>query len=117
MPTYEYACKECGERLEVMQSFSDKPLKRHKTCGGALQKVYHPAGLIFKGSGFYVTDSRSSGKKSGSSSRSSGSSSSKSSSGSSKSGGGDSSSGSKSGGGDSSSGSKSGGSSSSSSDD
>jgi putative FmdB family regulatory protein len=114
MPTYEYACKECGERLEVMQSFSDKPLKRHKTCGGQLQKVYHPAGLIFKGSGFYVTDSRSSGKKSGSSSRSSssGSSSSKSSgSESSKSSGSESS---KSGGSES---SKSGGSSSSSSDD
>ncbi|MDF1595880.1 MAG: zinc ribbon domain-containing protein [Acidimicrobiia bacterium] len=60
MPTYEYACKKCGERLEVMQSFSDKPLKKHKTCGGDLQKVFHPAGLIFKGSGFYVTDSRSS---------------------------------------------------------
>lgn len=59
MPTYEYSCKKCGERLEVMQSFSDKPLKKHKTCGGDLQKVFHPAGLIFKGSGFYVTDSRS----------------------------------------------------------
>jgi putative FmdB family regulatory protein len=93
MPTYEYACKKCGERLEVMQSFSDKPLTRHKTCGGELQKVYHPAGLIFKGSGFYVTDSRSSGKKSGSSRTSS----------SSKSGGGSSSSSSKSGGGSSSS--------------
>ncbi len=68
MPTYEYACKNCGERLEVMQSFSDKPLKKHKTCGGDLQKVFHPAGLIFKGSGFYVTDSRSS--KSSSSKRS-----------------------------------------------
>jgi len=108
MPTYEYACKECGERLEVMQSFSDKPLKRHKTCGGALQKVYHPAGLIFKGSGFYVTDSRSSGKKSGSSSSSRSSS---------KSGGGKSSGSSKSSsGGDSSSSSKSGGDSSSSDD-
>ena len=62
MPTYEYACKKCGERLEVMQSFSDKPLKKHKTCGGDLQKVFHPAGLIFKGSGFYVTDSRSSNR-------------------------------------------------------
>ena len=60
MPTYEYACKKCGERLEVMQSFSAKPLKKHKTCEGDLQKVFHPAGLIFKGSGFYVTDSRSS---------------------------------------------------------
>ena len=64
MPTYEYACKKCGERLEVMQSFSDKPLKKHKTCGGNLQKVFHPAGLIFKGSGFYVTDSRSSNRSS-----------------------------------------------------
>lgn len=64
MPTYEYHCRKCGERLEVMQSFSDKPLKRHKECGGELQKVFHPAGLIFKGSGFYVTDSRSSGKSS-----------------------------------------------------
>jgi putative FmdB family regulatory protein len=70
MPTYEYACKKCGERLEVMQSFSDKPLKKHKTCGGDLQKVFHPAGLIFKGSGFYVTDSRSSSRSSSSSSRS-----------------------------------------------
>lgn len=66
MPTYEYACKKCGERLEVMQSFSDKPLKKHKTCGGDLQKVFHPAGLIFKGSGFYVTDSRSSSSSSSS---------------------------------------------------
>ncbi len=66
MPTYEYACKKCGERLEVMQSFSDKPLKKHKTCGGDLQKVFHPAGLIFKGSGFYVTDSRSSSRSSSS---------------------------------------------------
>lgn len=70
MPTYEYACKKCGERLEVMQSFSDKPLKKHKTCGGDLQKVFHPAGLIFKGSGFYVTDSRSSSSSSSSSKRS-----------------------------------------------
>lgn len=61
MPTYEYSCKKCGERLEVMQSFKDKPLKRHDTCGGDLQKVFHPAGLIFKGSGFYVTDSRKGG--------------------------------------------------------
>ena len=82
MPTYEYACKQCGDRLEVMQSFSDKPLKKHKECGGQLQKVYHPAGLIFKGSGFYVTDSRSS--SSASSGRKTSSSSSKSSGGSSK---------------------------------
>ncbi len=65
MPTYEYACKECGERFEIFQSFAEKPLRKHKTCGGEVQKVFHPAGIIFKGSGFYVTDSKS-GKSSGS---------------------------------------------------
>ena len=72
MPTYEYACKKCGERFDVVQSFSDKALTKHPGCGGALQKVFHPAGIIFKGSGFYVTDSKSSRSKS-TSSRSSGS--------------------------------------------
>lgn len=75
MPTYEYACKQCGERFDVVQSFSDKALTKHPGCGGALQKVFHPAGIIFKGSGFYVTDSKSSRSKS-TTSRSSGSSSS-----------------------------------------
>ena len=60
MPTYEYACKKCGERFDVFQSFSDKALTKHSGCGGNLQKVFHPAGIIFKGSGFYVTDSKSS---------------------------------------------------------
>ncbi|MFQ5967339.1 MAG: FmdB family zinc ribbon protein [Acidimicrobiia bacterium] len=59
MPTYEYACSRCGERLEVFQSFSDKPLRIHEDCGGSLEKVLHPRGVIFKGSGFYTTDSRS----------------------------------------------------------
>jgi putative FmdB family regulatory protein len=58
MPTYEYVCKTCGESLEVFQSFSDKPLKRHKGCGGELQKVFHARGIVFKGSGFYATDAR-----------------------------------------------------------
>ena len=58
MPTYEYVCKECGERIEVFQSFSAKPLRRHEGCGGELKKVFHPRGVVFKGSGFYVTDSR-----------------------------------------------------------
>lgn len=62
MPTYEYVCKECGERIEVFQSFSAKPLRRHEGCGGELQKVFHPRGVVFKGSGFYVTDSRTSSK-------------------------------------------------------
>jgi putative FmdB family regulatory protein len=62
MPTYEYVCKNCGETIEVFQSFSDKPLKKHKTCGGQLQKVFHARGIVFKGSGFYATDSKSSSK-------------------------------------------------------
>ncbi len=63
MPTYEYACQQCGERFEVFQSFAEKPLRKHKACGGEVQKVFHPAGIIFKGSGFYVTDSKSGGSQ------------------------------------------------------
>ncbi|HZD23329.1 MAG TPA: FmdB family zinc ribbon protein [Acidimicrobiia bacterium] len=59
MPTYEYVCKDCGENFEVFQSFSDKPLKKHKDCGGDLQKVFHARGIVFKGGGFYATDSKS----------------------------------------------------------
>lgn len=60
MPTYEYVCKQCDETFEIFQSFSDKPLKKHEDCGGALQKVFHSRGIVFKGSGFYATDSKSS---------------------------------------------------------
>ena len=72
MPTYEYACKACGERLEVVQSFKDDPLTECPACGGQLRKVFQPVGIAFKGSGFYKTDSRSSSSKSSSSSSSSG---------------------------------------------
>lgn len=58
MPTYEYLCRQCGDRLEVVQSFSDDPLTSHDSCGGSLRKVFHARGVVFKGSGFYVTDSR-----------------------------------------------------------
>lgn len=58
MPTYEYVCKKCGETIEIFQSFSDKPLKRHKVCGGDLKKVFHARGIVFKGDGFYATDSK-----------------------------------------------------------
>ena len=60
MPTYEYVCKTCGESIEIFQSFSDKPLKKHKECGGDLQKVFHARGIVFKGGGFYATDSKAS---------------------------------------------------------
>lgn len=58
MPTYEYACRECGHRFDVVQSFSEEPLTVCPSCGGALRKVFSPAGIIFKGSGYYATDSR-----------------------------------------------------------
>ncbi|HEY6628754.1 MAG TPA: FmdB family zinc ribbon protein [Acidimicrobiia bacterium] len=60
MPTYEYVCKSCGATVEKVQSFSDKPLRRHETCGGDLQKVFHARGIVFKGPGFYTTDARAS---------------------------------------------------------
>jgi len=65
MPTYEYVCKNCGNTLEVFQSFSDKPLKKHKECGGELQKVFHARGIVFKGGGLYATDSKSSASAKG----------------------------------------------------
>ncbi|MEY2398675.1 MAG: hypothetical protein QOJ00_1849 [Actinomycetota bacterium] len=68
MPTYEYACRKCGERFDVVQSFDDEPLKKHKRCGGAVRRVFGSVGIAFKGSGFYKTDSRSSSKSSSSAS-------------------------------------------------
>ena len=59
MPTYQYACTECGEQLEVVQKFSDNPLTVCPACEGRLRKVFSPVGIVFKGSGFYRTDSRS----------------------------------------------------------
>lgn len=60
MPTYEYACRDCGEHLEVVQSFKDAALETCGLCGGRLRKVFSAAGIIFKGSGYYVNDSRKS---------------------------------------------------------
>ena len=68
MPTYEYACKSCGEHLEVVQSFKDDALTTCPNCGGDLRKVFGNIGITFKGSGFYKTDSRSSKSASSSSS-------------------------------------------------
>ncbi len=62
MPTYEYLCTACGHDLEVVQSFSDDPLVTCPECGGTLRKVFGSVGIVLKGSGFYKTDNRRSGK-------------------------------------------------------
>jgi putative FmdB family regulatory protein len=62
MPTYEYECTSCGQHIEVFQRISEDPLTTCGVCGGTLRKVFHPVGIVFKGSGFYATDSRSSSK-------------------------------------------------------
>lgn len=58
VPTYQYTCTECGEPLEAVQKFSDDPLTVCPVCGGKLRKVFSAVGIVFKGSGFYRTDSR-----------------------------------------------------------
>ncbi len=63
MPTYQYACTACDERLEAVQTFTDAPLTECPVCHGALRKVFSAVGVVFKGSGFYKNDSRDSGKK------------------------------------------------------
>lgn len=64
MPTYEYACRSCGEHLEVVQSFRDDPLTECPACAGQLRKVFSAAGLIFKGSGWHSKDYASSTRSS-----------------------------------------------------
>jgi putative FmdB family regulatory protein len=82
MPTYAYACKQCGHRFDTVQSFADPTLTECPECGGELRKEYGSIGVTFNGSGFYRTDSRAAEKKgSSSTSGSSGSSSNGSSSG------------------------------------
>src|SRR5437763_2988443 len=56
LPTYTYACNACGAEVERRQSFTEAPLTVCESCGGALRRVLHPVGVIFKGSGFYKTD-------------------------------------------------------------
>jgi putative FmdB family regulatory protein len=60
VPTYQYTCTDCGEPVEALQKFSDSPLTVCAVCGGRLRKVFSPVGIVFKGSGFYRTDSRNS---------------------------------------------------------
>jgi len=59
VPTYQYACTECDHRFDAVQSFSDPSLTECPVCGGKLRKVFSSVGVVFKGSGFYRTDSRS----------------------------------------------------------
>ncbi|MGW4497644.1 FmdB family zinc ribbon protein [Micromonospora sp. NPDC004336] len=65
VPTYQYACTACGHQLEAVQSFSDEPLTECPACEGRLRKLFNSVGIVFKGSGFYRTDSRSSGADTG----------------------------------------------------
>ena len=58
MPIYEYECQVCGHRFERLQHFSDSPIKTCPHCAGTVQRVIQPVGIIFKGSGFYITDNR-----------------------------------------------------------
>lgn len=58
MPTYQYKCEDCGVRFERFQHFSELPLERCPECDGAVRRVIQPVGVIFKGSGFYVTDNK-----------------------------------------------------------
>ncbi len=60
MPTYEYECQSCHQQIEAVQKFSDAPLSVCERCGGELRKVFSGVGIVFKGSGFYKTDSRGS---------------------------------------------------------
>ena len=67
MPTYSYECTECGDRFDMVQAFTDDALTTCGECSGRLRKLFNSVGIVFKGSGFYRTDSREDGKKSKSS--------------------------------------------------
>src|SRR5215218_3564446 len=60
MPTYVYACDTCGTQFERFQSFKDEPLRTCPSCAAAVRRVFQPVGIVFKGSGWYITDSRKS---------------------------------------------------------
>lgn len=63
MPTYQYACEHCGHRFDVRQRFSDEPLTVCPVCNSPIHRVISPVGIIFKGSGFYVTDNKNGSKQ------------------------------------------------------
>ena len=60
MPIYSYQCDKCGTRFDRLQKFSDKPLTRCPECSGHVKRLIQPAGIVFKGSGWYITDSKNS---------------------------------------------------------
>lgn len=64
MPVYAYACNKCGHEFEIEQRMSDPPRKRCPKCRSGVRKVFHPVGVVLKGSGFYKTDSRAASKSS-----------------------------------------------------
>lgn len=74
MPTYQYRCTNCGNELEAVQKFTDPALTECPSCQGALRKIFNAVGVVFKGSGFYKTDSRASDSSSKSAAASSSSS-------------------------------------------
>jgi putative FmdB family regulatory protein len=63
VPTYSYACTECDNRFDIVQAFTDDTLTKCEKCSGRLRKLFSSVGVVFKGSGFYRTDSRESGKQ------------------------------------------------------
>ncbi len=65
MPLYEYQCEACGVRFECRQHINDEPVKVCPECGGKVHRLIQPVGIIFKGSGFYVTDNRAKSSTSG----------------------------------------------------
>lgn len=65
MPTYTYRCDTCGHQFETVQRFSDDPLTACPTCGASIRRVIQPVGVVFKGSGWYITDSRAPQRESG----------------------------------------------------
>jgi putative FmdB family regulatory protein len=71
VPTYGYRCEKCGHEFDIWQRMSDEPRAGCPACGGAGRRLFFPAGIVFKGAGFYKTDSRKSGGSSSSSSSSS----------------------------------------------
>jgi putative FmdB family regulatory protein len=62
LPIYEYQCESCGAVTDIKHGFKDTPNEPCPKCGGSLKRLFNPAGIVFKGSGFYVTDSRKGGE-------------------------------------------------------